>query len=104
MNKDPTEKFQKQIQKAVAQCTDIIEKTKHKYIINMKLTTPQLKANIKTHKEGMPIRPVINNINAPAYNLAKLLNQHLHILLPLPNTYTVKNKLNSPGDNKNTYK
>jgi hypothetical protein len=39
----------------------------------------------------MPIRPVINNINAPACNLAKLLNQQLHILLPLPNTYTVKN-------------
>ena len=91
MNKDPTEKFQKQIQKAITQCTDIIEKTKHKYIINMKPTTPQLKANIKTHKEGMPIRPVINNINAPAYNLAKLLNKQMHILLPLPNTYTVKN-------------
>ena len=30
----------------------------------MKPTTPQLKANIKTHKEGMTIRPVINNINA----------------------------------------
>jgi len=49
LNKDPTEKFQKQIQKAIAQCTDIIKKTKHKYIINMKPTTPQLKANIKTH-------------------------------------------------------
>ena len=48
----------------------------------------QLKANIKTHKEGMPIRPVINKINAPAYNL---LNKQMHILLPLPNTYTVKN-------------
>jgi len=90
LNKDPTEKFQKQIQKAIGQCTDIIEKTKHKYIINMKPTTPQLKANIKTHKEGMPIRPVTNNINAPANNLAKLLNKQLHILLPLPNTYTIK--------------
>ena len=90
MNKDPTEKFQKQIQKAVTQYTDIIEKTKHKYIINVKPSTPQLKANIKTHKEGMPIRPVINNINAPAYNLAKLLNKQLHIPLPLPTTHTVR--------------
>jgi len=57
----------------------------------MKPTTPQLKANIKTHKERMRIRLVINNINAPAYNLAKLLNKQLHILLPLPNTYTIKN-------------
>ena len=48
------------------------------------------KTNIKTHKEGMPIRPVINKINAPAYNLAKLLKKEMHILLPLPNKYTVK--------------
>jgi len=57
----------------------------------MKPTSPQLKANIKTHKERMPIRPVINKINAPAYNLAKLLNKQIHILLPLPNTCAVKN-------------
>jgi len=35
MNKDPTDKFQKQIQKTMAQCIGIIDKRKHKYIINM---------------------------------------------------------------------
>ena len=62
----------------------------------MKPTTPQLKANMKTCKEGMLIRPVINNINAPAYNLAKLLNKQLHILLPLPKTYTIKTQMKKP--------
>ena len=93
MNKDPTDTFQKQIQKTIAQCRGIIDKKKHKYIINMKQSTPQLKAHIKTHKEDMPIRPVVNNINAPSHKIAKLLNQQLHVLLPLTNTYTVK-KLN----------
>jgi len=60
------DKFQKQIQKTMAQCTGIIDKRKHKYIICMKPSTPQLKAHIKTHKEGMPIRPVVNNVNAPS--------------------------------------
>ena len=50
----------------MAQCTGIIDKRKHKYIICMKPSTPQLKAHIKTHKEGMPIRPVVNNVNAPS--------------------------------------
>jgi len=43
MNKDPTDKFQKQMQKTITQCTGIIDKIKHKYIINMKPSTPQLK-------------------------------------------------------------
>jgi len=38
----------------------------------------------------MPIRPVVNNINAPSHKIAKRLNQQLHILLSLTNTYTVK--------------
>ena len=57
----------------------------------MKPSTPQLKAHIKTHKEDTPIRPVVNNINAPSYKIANLLNQQLHILSPLTNTYTSKN-------------
>ena len=56
----------------------------------MKPSTPQLKAHIKTHKEDMPIRLVVNNVNAPSHNIAKHLNQQLYILLPLPNMYTVK--------------
>jgi len=51
MNKDPTDKFKKQIQKTMAQCTGIIDKRKHKYIINMKPSTPQLKAHIKHIKK-----------------------------------------------------
>ena len=39
----------------------------------------------------MPIRPVVNSVNAPSHNTAKQLNQQLYILLPLRNTYTVKN-------------
>jgi len=58
MNKDPTDKYQKQMQKTIAQCTGIIDKRKHKYIINMKPSTPQLKAHIKTQEEDMPIRQV----------------------------------------------
>ena len=71
----------------------------------MKPSTPQLKAHIKTHKEDMPIRPVVNNVNAPSHNIAKQLNQQLYILLPLPNTYTVKKfSWNSTWNSKNTHK
>jgi hypothetical protein len=42
--------------------------------------------SIKLHKPGTPIRPVINWKNASAYELAKLLQNHLQ----LPYTYNIQ--------------
>ena len=50
-----------------------------------------LKVQIKLHKYGNPIIPVINNIEAPSYNAAKKLNKILQGHLNLANQYTVKN-------------
>ena len=51
---------------------------------------PTLKAQIKLHKPGNPIRPVINNINAPKYKILKhlieIINRHIHP----SNQYNVK--------------
>jgi len=44
---------------------------------------------IKTHKEDKHIRPVVNNIQAPSYKLAKHLNKKLNQVISL--TYTYKN-------------
>ena len=62
------------------------KKTQIYYQYETKYTTTQ-----STHKVDMPIRPVVNNVNIPSHNIAKQLNQQLYIILPLPNTYTVKN-------------
>jgi 23S rRNA maturation mini-RNase III len=72
LQKDPTEKFQKQLQQIIPKCNDIIDKQQKKYLIQIKPRPPTLKAQIKTHKENEPIRPVVNNIQAPTYRLAKL--------------------------------
>jgi hypothetical protein len=92
LNKDPTDSLQKQIQQALQQCHPLTdEKGRHKYLIHIKPTAPKLNAHIKTHKEGEPIRPVINNTQALSYKLAKFLNKKLRSLIDLPNTYTTKN-------------
>ena len=46
---------------------------------------------LKTHKEGIPIRPIVNNKQAPSYKIAKFLNRKLCNLLDLPHTYNIKN-------------
>jgi hypothetical protein len=63
----------------------------NKYLINIKLTAAKLNALIKIHKEKEPIRPVMNNTQAPAYKIAKYLNKRLNDLVNLQYMYTTKN-------------
>jgi hypothetical protein len=52
--------------------------------MQIKPMAPILNALIKIHKEYKPIRPVINNIQAPSGRLAKYLNKKLNQLISLP--------------------
>ena len=78
------------IQQAIKRNTLIIERQQHKYLTNIKPAPPKLNIHIKTNKQNLPIRPVINNTQAPAYKLAKHMNKKLRQLLNLPNTYTIR--------------
>ena len=79
------------IQQKIKKNTLIIERQQHKYLTNIKPAPPKLNIHIKTHKHKQPIRPAINNTQAPAYKLAKHMNKKLQQLLNLPNTYNTKN-------------
>ena len=59
---NPTDKFQNLLAKTIQQCNLIVNKNQIKYLLQMKPQTLKLKAQIKIHKPGNPIRPVINNI------------------------------------------
>jgi hypothetical protein len=80
LQKDPTAKYQKLIQKTLQQSNLIIDKKKIKYLTQKKPLLPTLKAQLKIHKPNILIRPVISNINAQNYKIAKhlvrLLNRH----------------------------
>jgi hypothetical protein len=82
----------RQIQQALQECSTIIEKERHKYLINKKPTAPKPSAYVTSHKEGAPMRPVINSTQAPSYRIAKYLNKKLQNLINLPNNYTTKKK------------
>jgi hypothetical protein len=71
---DPTSKYQAHITKTLKQCNLIFHKNQHAYLIQKHPTPPTLKAQLKIHKPGIPIRPVVNNRTAPTYKAAKKLN------------------------------
>jgi hypothetical protein len=69
---NPTKSFQSQDRKVINNNKTLIpadSKWKH---INMNLTTPSIKALIKLHKPGHPIRPVVSWKGGPSYKLASL--------------------------------
>jgi len=85
---------QKQIQKALHQCDLIIHKKQIKHLIQKNLSPPKLKALLKLHKPDIPIRPVIDNRNAPSYKIAKKLNDILKTLISCKPPYYLQ--LNKP--------
>jgi len=67
----------------------------------MKPMAPKLNIYNKTHKENAPIRPIINNTQAPSYKIAKHINKKLRHLLNLPNKYNTKNSQEISEELKN---
>ena len=94
LTNNPTSKFQKRIKDTLKLRHLIINKTQIKYLTQNKPQAPILKAQIKLHKMGNPIRPAVNSINAPNYKLAKFLTKNLKAYIQLPYQYKVKNSTN----------
>ena len=61
-----------------------------KYLINIKPAAPKLNIYIKSQKYSKPIRPVINNTQAPSYKTAKYLSKKLHNKMRLPYTHIMQ--------------
>jgi len=76
----------------------MFHKEQCKYLTVRNPNPPTLKAQIKLHKDGNPIIPVINNIHAPSYKAAKRLNKILQQRLNLGNQYTVVNSVTLAQD------
>jgi hypothetical protein len=103
----PTKKHHRHLQEILQHCNLVIDKKQIKHLTQKKPQPPALKAQIKLHKPGNPIRPVINNINAPSYKVAKhligILNRHLHLgnQYNVSNSTTVANNLTKLKINEN---
>jgi hypothetical protein len=93
LNRDPTTTFQNQVKATIKSCQLILPKHNKAKLTNMNPATPNIRGLPKVNKVGCPIRPVINWQGAPAYKLAKHLNKLIHLLIPLPNAFNIKNSI-----------
>jgi len=76
----------------------VIQKREKWKLVNLNHTAPTMRGLIKVHKDGTPIRPVVNWRNAPVYKLAQSLVRKLTSYIPLPFTYNIKNTVQLMDD------
>jgi hypothetical protein len=88
---NPTTKDHKAIHKALQHCDRIIGKKHAKYLTQKHPTPPTLNAVLKLHKPNIPIRLVVNKVNAPNHKAAKKLNMILTNRLHLDFQYNTTN-------------
>jgi hypothetical protein len=86
-----TNKVQQMTRNCINNCRNIIKQKEKPKLINMNPSAPHLYGTIKLHKQGQPIRPIVNWTESPAYKLAKHLNTVLKNTLQLPNAFNIKN-------------
>ena len=98
LNKDPTNKFQRSIQKIVKESNLVIDKRQRQFLLQKKPSAPILKAQLKLHKIDIPILPVINNSITSAHKLSKYLTKISQQHINLNNQYNLNNSINLAND------
>jgi hypothetical protein len=79
---DPINRFKKVLPFNITNCPLLIPQDQKWRYVNLNPTPPTIRGLIKLHKQGHPIRPIVNWTNAPAYKTAKLLTQKLATYSP----------------------
>ena len=69
----------------------IIKHKDHLQYINSNPKAPNLRTTTKIHKQGHPIRPIVNYTQAPAYKIQKFLSKYLKEKLIIEHKYNIIN-------------
>lgn len=98
---DPTQKYQDTLKKLLKNCNFLLTTNEAQYCVVMNPQAPRLRSQPKIHKDGCPIRPIVNAINSPGYKLTKKLHDILKKNYTFENSFSIKNRselINSIND------
>jgi len=76
VNNNITTRFQKDLRSTINDCTLLIDTEKKGRFINLNPGTPPLRGLVKIHKEGTPIRPVVNLHKRSIVQTSKTAHRH----------------------------
>lgn len=93
IDNDPTSTFAKQINKVINNSTTLLSPNVIKYVKVTCPSAPTLRGLPKIHKDGVPIRPLVNYTSSPAYKLSKKIDRIIRNEIGLINSSSLKNSL-----------
>lgn len=93
LTKDPTVEFNKISNNAINKCKSLTNSMKYKLKMNNP-QAPTLRGLPKTHKTDIPMRPIVNYMNAPTYKVCKFLNRTIKTHLVWKEDYSLNNTYN----------
>ena len=103
MDHDPTNTYQKTIKQLINKSKHITTHKQKPFMKQIRPSAPTIQALPKLHKEGIPIRPIINYRNAPAYKIAKHLDKIIRQNIQLDTNITIRNSINPVTKIKYTF-
>lgn len=93
INKDPTNKFSKTLLNNLNKIKHLFTKDEIKRMKMIDPRAPTMRGQPKVHKEGTPMRPIVNFTSAPAYKVAKHLDRFLRDHIIINNNHSIKNSI-----------
>ena len=81
IKKDPTDALKAKVNRIITSANAVIDSV-HFAKISGEYSPGYAYGNVKTHKPGNPLRPIISQIHTPTYGLAKRLNTLLKPYVP----------------------
>jgi hypothetical protein len=89
ITRDPTEQLQRKANKLISTANSVVGSRKLTPIVGS-YSPGYLYGNVKNHKEGNPLRPIISQVTSPIYKTAKELDT---IIKPyIPKQFSVKSR------------
>lgn len=90
---DPTPNFSKEINKIISQSKNLLTPVEINFSKVTNPSAPCLKGLPKIHKTNMPIRPLVNFISSPTYNISKRLEYIIKNQVILENSRSLRNSI-----------
>ena len=84
LTSDPTDLYVKRLNRSLNMCTHLFDERTRRSLKPINSKAPVLSGLPKLHKEGIPIRPLVNFTTAPGYKAARklvsILKHNLHLI------------------------
>lgn len=91
--KNPLSKFVSNVKNCLKQCPTIIPKNDVSKFMPSNPGLPKMYCLPKIHKPGKSMRPIVNNIDSPSYNLSKWLTIEFSNMQQIHDQFSIKNSL-----------